>query len=143
MTHEPNAAKASPGRATVIVIDDNPANVLLLQRALRLRDDLEVLVESDGRRGFELVSAQKPDLVLVDLHLPTMDGESILQALQADPATAEIPVVVISGDATPETKQRLHHAGAQHYLEKPFKIPTLLELVARILGAPRGNDEIG
>ncbi len=134
MTREPGDPTHSPRPTTVVVIDDNQANLLLLQRALRLHKGLEILVESDGRRGFELVNARQPGLVLVDLNLPTMDGETILRALQADPATAAIPAVVISGDATPETKQRLREAGAHDYLEKPLKIPTLLELVTRILG---------
>jgi len=138
VTREPGNPTHSPCTTTVVVIDDNQANILLLQRALRLHNGLEILVESDGQRGFELVNARKPGLVLVDLHLPTMDGETIVHALQADPATAKIPVVVISGDATSETKQRLRDAGAHDYLEKPIDIPTLLELVARILGHDTG-----
>lgn len=119
--------------ATVAVIDDNQTNLTLLRRVLARRPGLDVLYESDGQRGLDLVRQRNPHLVILDLHLPTLDGESILRALRSDPATAATPIVIVSGDATTQTKQRLRDAGATAYLEKPFKIQPLLDTINDLL----------
>jgi CheY-like chemotaxis protein len=119
--------------ATVVVVDDNETNRRLLRRILANRPGLDVLFESDGRRGLDLIHQRSPDLILIDLHLPTLDGETILRTLRSDPATTAIPVVVISGDATTETKRRLREAGANAYLEKPLRIQAFLDVVDSLL----------
>ncbi len=119
--------------ATVVVVDDNETNLALLRRILALRAGLDVLYESDGRRGLDLIRQRNPDLVLLDLHLPTMDGETIVREVRSDPATAAVPVVVISGDANPETRRRLREAGVTDYYEKPLNIQTLLDAVNSLL----------
>jgi CheY-like chemotaxis protein len=118
---------------TVIVVDDDDMNIVLLRRVLSRRPGLQVLSESDGRRALDLIRRSRPDLVLLDLNLPTMDGEAIIRELRTDPATADLPVVVITGDSRPETAQRLKEAGADNLLDKPFRIPTLLDLVDELL----------
>jgi DNA-binding response OmpR family regulator len=119
--------------ATVVVVDDNETNLTLLRRILAHRPGLDVRYESDGRRGLDLIRQCNPDLVILDLHLPSMDGESIVRELRSDPATATTPVVVISGDATTQTKRRLRDAGADDYFEKPFKIQLLLDAINGLL----------
>jgi CheY-like chemotaxis protein len=123
--------------ATVVVVDDNAANVLLVQRILDRLPDLEVLSESDGQRGLELIRQRQPDLVLLDLNLPSIDGEGILAALRADPGTSRIPVVIMSGDAIPETARRLQAAGAAMFIAKPFELATLLDTVNVLLDRGR------
>jgi CheY-like chemotaxis protein len=125
---DPDSATADHLGA-VVVIDDNETNRLLLQRILAFRPGLEVLTASDGQRGLELVRERKPDLVLTDINLPTMGGEEILRTLKSNPETAHIPVIVVSGDVTPQTRRRLLEAGAQAFLEKPFPLQTVLDLV--------------
>jgi CheY-like chemotaxis protein len=122
-----------PRPATVIVLDDNETNLVLLRRILARRPGLDVLYESDGRRGLDLIRQRHPDLVLLDLNLPSMNGEAIVRDLRSDPAAAAIPVLMISGDATRETKRRLREAGADDYLEKPIKIQALLDAIDRLL----------
>jgi CheY-like chemotaxis protein len=87
----------------------------------------------------ELARQHRPDLVLVDLHLPDMHGEEVLRRLQADPATAAIPVLVISADATARQVERLRAAGARAYLTKPIDIQAFLDLVDQFLHAERGQ----
>ncbi len=111
-----NAMRPDPATrqrpATVVVVDDNETNRTLLRRILARRPGLQVLSESDGRRGLDLIRQRNPDLVLLDLHLPTIDGETVVREIRSDPATAATPVLVISGDANPATKRRLRETGA-------------------------------
>jgi DNA-binding response OmpR family regulator len=121
-------------RPVVIVIDDDPTNILLLTRIFARKPDIEIVTESDGQAGLDLIRDRTPALLLLDLNLAGLSGESILSAMRASAETAEIPVVIISGDASDSTKRRLLAAGAQHYLEKPYTISELLDVVAKILG---------
>jgi CheY-like chemotaxis protein len=125
------AARQRP--ATVVVVDDDQTNLTLLRRILARRPGLDVLSESDGQRGLDLIRQQNPDLVLLDLHLPTMDGETIVRELRSDPATAATPVIVISGDTNPETTRRLQEAGATDYLAKPLNIQAFLDTINGLL----------
>jgi CheY-like chemotaxis protein len=79
--------------------------------------------------GLELASEHHPDLVLLDLHLPDMPGEVVLRRLQANPRTAEIPVVILSADARPGLIQRLLEQGARAFLTKPLDVKEFLELL--------------
>jgi CheY-like chemotaxis protein len=130
----PGRAATRQPPATVVVIDDSDANLTLLRRILARRSGLEVLYESDGRRGLDLIRRRNPDLVLLDLHIPSMDGETVVRELRSDPATAAIPVVVISGDTDAETKRRLREAGATDYVEKPFNVHAFLDAINGLLG---------
>jgi PAS domain S-box-containing protein len=114
---------------TVLYIEDNQANVRLVQRILSMREGVGALVAMQASLGLDIARAQSPDLILLDLNLPDMPGAEALRRLQADPATASIPVVVISADATPGRIARLRAEGAVDYLPKPFEISRLLALV--------------
>ncbi|HEX8899462.1 MAG TPA: response regulator, partial [Chthoniobacterales bacterium] len=82
-----------------------------------------------GESGVELAVAHQPKLVLLDLNLPDMHGSEVLRQLQDEPATANVPVVVLSADATPSQIERLLTAGARNYLTKPFDIDPFLAVV--------------
>jgi DNA-binding response OmpR family regulator len=86
-----------------------------------------------GRLGLELAREHRPMLILLDLHLPDVAGDEVLQQLCDDPATAAIPVVVVSADETPGQTQRLLAAGASAYLHKPFDVRELLAIIDRLL----------
>jgi CheY-like chemotaxis protein len=126
---EPSAAPRADGLnpATVVYVEDNPANLRLMERIVAQRGDIRLLTATAGLEGLELVRRHRPDLVLLDLHLPDVDGAEVLRRLQADPATATVPVVMVSADATPGQIERLLAAGAQDYLTKPFDLTRLLE----------------
>jgi PAS domain S-box-containing protein len=113
----------------VLHIEDNLSNLTLIERVLAQRPGVEVVAAMHGRLGLELAREHQPTLVLLDLHLPDIGGEQVLQRLRDDPATASIPVVVVSADATPGRVQRLVSAGAVAYLTKPIDVRELLRLV--------------
>lgn len=116
---------ATHGRV-VLHIEDNLSNLTLIERVLAQRSGVEVIAAMQGRLGLELAREHQPALVLLDLHLPDMDGEQVLQRLRDDPATASIPVVIVSADATPGQVQRLLSAGALAYLTKPIDVREVL-----------------
>jgi CheY-like chemotaxis protein len=114
---------------TILYVEDDPINVLLIQRILDLRPTVHLLVANDGAAGIDMAAVRQPDLILLDLHLPDMGGEKVLQLLQADPETRDIPVVVISADVMPADASRLRSAGAVDYLTKPFDLEQFLTLI--------------
>lgn len=109
-------------------IEDNPSNVALIERLLRRQPGVRLVTAKLGREGLELAGTHRPDLILLDLHLPDISGHEVLQRLQADPATHDIPVAVISADASSGQVERLLAAGARAYLTKPLEIRKLVEL---------------
>lgn len=125
---------------TVLYVEDNPTNVLLVERVLALRPAVQLLVATRGEAGFELALSGRPDLILLDLHLPDMSGEDLLSRLQAEPFTRHIPVVVVSADAMADNIARLRAAGAADYLTKPFDLGELLAVVDAVPTAPRTSD---
>ncbi len=82
-----------------------------------------------GAEGLEAARVERPDLILLDMHLPDMTGEEVLGHLRADESTRETPVVVVSADATAMRNQRLRAAGANDYLTKPFNVAQFLKLL--------------
>jgi PAS domain S-box-containing protein len=135
--HAP-VAEASPAFAdararlparTVLYIEDNPSNIRLAEAILASRPEVTLLVATQGGLGIELAREHRPSAVLLDLHLPDMPGEQVLRRFRADPRTAQIPVVVLSADATPGQIARLRRAGADGYLTKPFDIEQFLDVI--------------
>ena len=120
-------------RPTVICIEDNPSNLRLIERIMAQRPGIRLLTALMGQTGLDLARQCHPRLILLDVHLPDIDGKEVLQRLRADPNTSGIPVVVISADATPHQEKRLRDAGAQDYLTKPLDVPKFLEIVDRTL----------
>ena len=116
-------------RFVVLQVEDNLSNVTLVERVLAQRPGVEVVAAMQGRLGLELAREHRPGLILLDLHLPDMGGDHVLQRLRDDPATASIPVVIISADATEGQVRRLLTAGATAYLTKPFDVQELLGIV--------------
>lgn len=116
-------------RRVVLHIEDNLSNLALVERVLAQRPGVEVVAAMHGGLGLELAREHNPVVVLLDLHLPDMDGEQVLQRLRDHPDTASIPVVIVSADATPGQVRRLLSAGAAAYLTKPIDVRELLRLI--------------
>ena len=127
------------GAATIVYVEDNAANLQLVERALARQPNLRLLTATDGRTGLELVRDARPELVLLDLHLPDVSGEEILEALSSDADTASIPVVVVSAAASKGRVQRLQERGARAYLTKPIDLAELYEVVHGLLGERAHN----
>ncbi len=117
----------------VLYIEDEPANAVLVRRTLAQRTHLRLLHAASGEAGLDLAKDRLPSLILLDLNLPGIGGAEVLRCLQQDANTANIPVVVISADATPSQIERLLAAGARDYLTKPFKIQNFLAVVDQII----------
>lgn len=117
------------GLHKVLYIEDNLANLSLVQRIVEERDGIEIIPAMQGRLGLELAKEHQPMLVLLDLHLPDISGDEVLQRLRDDPQTAAIPVAVVSADATTGQVQRLLNAGALTYLTKPIDVGELLAVL--------------
>jgi PAS domain S-box-containing protein len=132
------APDARPNVATmrVLHIEDNLANLELVEQVLTRSGFVELLAAMSGSLGIELAREHRPHLILLDLHLPDMSGTDLLDALRADPRTAEIPVVVVTADATPSQIQRLRDSGVAAYLTKPIDIRELLRVVETMSSRP-------
>jgi PAS domain S-box-containing protein len=117
----------------VLYIEDNFSNVTLVEQMLAERPALELMTAMQGRVGLELARKHAPDLILLDMHLPDMPGWQVLAQLKADHLTREIPVVVISADATTPQIKRLLSAGARAYLTKPIDIVEFFRVVDEVL----------
>ncbi len=123
----------TPTGVTVVYVEDNLANLKLVERILDVRPRTRVVAAMQGRLGFDLARQHHPDLVLLDLHLPDMPGEEVLRLLQGDPATREIPVIVMSSASGNGSGQRLLDLGAEAYLAKPIDVAAFLDAVDRVL----------
>lgn len=120
--------------AKVLVVDDQPDTVALLQMVLE--DEHEVLVAYDGQEALEAVADGQPDLVLLDVAMPRLDGFRVLNRLRSDPLTARLPVIMLSAHDEPEDLAMGLTLGADYYLGKPFEIDVVTALVARHVGTP-------
>ena len=124
-----------PISCDILYIEDDLVNFTLVERILEFRPTLRLLHAARGKIGIELAQIHHPKLILLDLNLPDMHGSEVIQRLHEDPTTTEVPVVVLSADATPSQIERLLTAGARNYLTKPFDIDTFLAIVDEMVGA--------
>lgn len=122
----------SPQR-TVLYIEDNLVNLNLVESILEQRPNYRLLAAMQGGIGLELAREHVPDLILLDLHLPDIEGDEVLKLLKDDPATCQIPVVVLSADASPGQIERLRAAGANTYLTKPLQVKQFLFTLEALL----------
>jgi CheY-like chemotaxis protein len=124
---------------TILYIEDNLYNVQLVERLLLQRPDIQLLTSVQGSPGIGIAQTRHPDLILLDVHLPDINGFDVLERLRLDAATANIPIVVLSADATPGQVRRFRDAGANEYLTKPLDLKLLLTLIDNYLGDANGE----
>jgi hypothetical protein len=131
------------GGAGVVVlqIEDNPSNSALVEQVLAKRPDVRLISAGEGRAGLELARQHRPDLVLLDLHLPDLPGDELLHRLKAVPELADTKVVVVSADATPSRIREMLDLGVEGYLTKPVDVEALLRLVDYEIGAKQGEPQ--
>jgi PAS domain S-box-containing protein len=123
----PVVAEVDHSPATLLYIEDNLANLSLVESILASRPKWRTIPALQGQLGVELAREHRPDLILLDLHLPDITGDEVLRRLRADERTAHIPIVVISADATRDSRTRLEGAGADGYLTKPLDLDAFVE----------------
>jgi len=126
---------ATPKR--VLYVEDMMANVRLVEQIFKRRPNVILTAVTLGKSAVEFARQHRPDLVLLDLHLPDIDGEEVLRRVRADPATCDLPVIVLSADATARQLERLTAAGVSAYLTKPIAIRRLLAALDQALDGPR------
>jgi CheY-like chemotaxis protein len=107
-----------------------------MHRLLGSRPLVTLLHAPDGRTGLKMVQERRPELIFLDLHLPDISGEEVLQQLWGDPDLRGIPVIVLSADATPGQMRRVLASGATAYLTKPLDLTAVLDVLDRQLLAP-------
>jgi len=110
----------------VLCVEDNPANLLLVETLLARRGDIQLLSARDGQRAVELARSELPEVILMDINLPGISGLDALYILAGDPRTRHIPVVALSANAMPRDIERGLHAGFFRYLTKPIKVPQFM-----------------
>ncbi len=116
------AAQRSSSRRTLLYVEDNPANRILVEQLIARRPDLKLLTAIDGQQGVDLARASQPDLILMDINLPGISGFGALKMLREDPTTALIPVIALSANAMQSDIDKGLKAGFCHYLTKPIKV---------------------
>jgi CheY-like chemotaxis protein len=130
-----SAGPKTSERCDALYIEDNSLNFASVNLLLKSKRALKVLQATSGKAGIALAQTHAPKLILLDLDLPDMHGSEVLQQLREDPATGRIPVVVLSGDATPSQIERLLVLGARNYLTKPISVEPFLAVVDELLEA--------
>lgn len=126
--------KAFPDRRyTILYVEDNLSNLTLVQRILALRNDIDLIPAMQGGLALELARSHRPDLVLLDLHLPDIQGEEVLKQLRSAADCRDIPVVILTADATPGQMDRLLAAGAQAFITKPLEVKPFIAVLEDVL----------
>ena len=119
--------------ATILVVEDNALNLKLVRDVLG-HAGYRVIEAGDAERGIALAREQVPDLILMDIQLPGIDGVEALRRLRADDATTTIPVVALTALAMNDDRERFAAAGFDGYLEKPLSVPSLAGQVEALIG---------
>jgi PAS domain S-box-containing protein len=131
---EPSVAPSADRTHKVLHIEDNLSNLTLVERILGRRPDIELLSAMQGQLGIDLARQHRPDVILLDLHLPDTSGREVLRRLRTYPETRDTPVVIVSADATKTQIARLTADGATGYLTKPLDVKAFIELIDTVLG---------
>lgn len=126
-------------KRTILVIEDQEQNIYLMKYILEAHG-YRVVLARDGREGIAAAQAERPDLILLDIQLPTMSGHDVARELQADPASACIPIVAVTSYAMPGDREAVLAAGCTGYIEKPIDPTTFVEDIASYL-PPRPTPE--
>ena len=135
-------AIATPAHSCdILYVEDDIVNFTLIERILeQLRSGWTIMHAVRGELGVQFAEAYQPRLILLDLNLPDMHGAEVLQRLRQQAATAHIPVVILSADATPSQIERLLAAGARNYLTKPFDIESFLAVIDEFAAGGRSEE---
>jgi PAS domain S-box-containing protein len=120
-------ARGAGDQPTLLYVEDNPANLALVEQLIARRGDLKLLTAIDGHLGIELARAYLPDVILMDINLPGISGYGALKILSEDPATAHIPVLALSANAVPRDIEKGLEAGFFRYLTKPIRVREFMD----------------
>jgi CheY-like chemotaxis protein len=117
----------------ILYVEDNDDNVYMLKMRLELLDEFEVLVAEDGEKGCEVAATERPDLILMDLELPGIDGWEASRRLKSNPNTSEIPIIALSAHALSGVREKALAAGCDEFDTKPVEFDRLLATMRKVL----------
>jgi CheY-like chemotaxis protein len=124
----------------ILIIEDTENNRVLLSRRLKPRG-YEIVTADDAERGLALLPAERPDLILMDVGLPGMDGWTATRQLKSDPASRQIPVIALTAHAMEGDREKAMQAGCDDYETKPIDFNRLFEKIERLLGQSPSNPQ--
>jgi PAS domain S-box-containing protein len=136
---EPPALSGSTRRRTVLYVEDNPANLSLVEQLIARRPDLDLLSAENATLGIEFARAHRPDVILMDINLPGLNGFQALAILREDPGTRDIPVIAISANAMVGDITKGLVAGFFRYITKPINVVEFMEVLDIALESPAAN----
>jgi two-component system, cell cycle response regulator DivK len=119
----------------VLYVEDNDDNVYMLKMRLELLGDFEVVAAEDGEKGCAMVLSERPDIILMDLEMPRVDGWEATRRLKADPQTRDIPIVALSAHALAGEREKALAAGCDEFDTKPIEFDRLVATLRRVLAA--------
>ncbi len=131
--HAPVQIENGAALRTLLYVEDNPANLKLVEQLIARRPDMRLLTAVNGRRGVELARTRQPKVILMDINLPDISGFDALKILHDDPATAHIPIVALSANAMPRDIDKGMKAGFFRYLTKPIKVNEFMDALDEAL----------
>ena len=117
----------------ILYIEDNDDNVYMLKMRLELLDGYEVLAAEDGEKGCEMAASERPDLILMDLEMPVIDGWEATRRLKGNPQTRDIPIIALSAHALAGAREKALAAGCDEFDTKPIEFDRLVGTIQRLL----------
>jgi CheY-like chemotaxis protein len=132
-TSDGEAPIAEAAVMRILYVEDNDDNVYMLKMRLELTDQFEVLVAEDGEKGCAIAAAEHPDLILMDLELPGLDGWEATRRLKDNPATRDIPIIALSAHALAGSREKALAAGCDEFDTKPVEFDRLLGKIRRLV----------
>lgn len=127
----------------VLYIEDNDDNVYMLKMRLELVGDFEVMAAENGEKGCELAAAEKPDIILMDLEMPVVDGWEATRRLKGNAQTRDIPIIALSAHALAGEREKALAAGCNEFDTKPIEFDRLLATIRRVLAHTAGHNSGG
>ena len=124
--------------SVILIVEDNEKNMILLRDVLQFKG-YQTLEAATGTEGLRLAREALPDLVLMDIQLPDIDGITAFERLRADPQTQKIPVIAVSASAMPDDQQRIIASGFDAYITKPINVKSFIGTVELFIGKPQGK----
>ena len=120
----------------ILYVEDNDDNVYMLKMRLELLGEFEVLTAEDGEKGCEIALRERPDIILMDLEMPVIDGWEATRRLKGNPQTHDIPVIALSAHALAGEREKAMAAGCDEFDTKPIEFERLVATVRRLLAHP-------
>lgn len=124
-------------RPLILAVDDNEDNLFLLQYQLQDTIDCSLMTATDGKSALAMIDGKTPDLLLLDIVLPDMDGMEVARRIRECQKTADLPIVALTASARKEDRDRILEAGCNDYLSKPYDLTDLEKIIQRHLMCPQ------